>query len=190
MSLLFLGVYGFTNLHAETATHLYRFYFEWERSIPLIPEFILIYFSLNIFLFVPLIWSSEEEILVLGKRASLTILIAGLCFYFFPAPTAFIRQAAVPAWSNFFRILFELDRPFNTFPSLHISFSVLILITVWPAQSLTEKTMTVFWVFLICLSVLFTHQHHVLDIMGGAILAFASAAVFRNRVLERNHASA
>ena len=41
-------VYGLTNYYASGQNELYQMYASWELDVPLIPEMIVIYFTLNI----------------------------------------------------------------------------------------------------------------------------------------------
>ena len=59
--------------------------------IPLVPEFIFVYFSFFPFLLLPL-WLVQQPVLsALGKRQIAGTLICGLVFVLFPANLAFER---------------------------------------------------------------------------------------------------
>src|SRR6266480_1489990 len=78
-----------------------------------------------------------------------------------------------------------MDSPFNLLPSLHAAL-LLLLIDLY-ARNLRGVFLfaAMFWFFLIGLSPLLTYQHHVIDIVGGFVLAGYCFYLFRepSRVL-------
>ena len=67
---------------------------------------------------------------------------------------------------------FEIDLPHNMAPSLHVVYCGLILLTmVSDNKGILIKSVYISWLILICLSTLFVHQHHILDVAAGLILA-------------------
>ena len=166
---LFVLVYGFTNHWASQSSHPYQLWLSFEPSLPLVPEFIFIYFSLNILMSLPIFVLSARSIRALGLSMAVAILIAGAIFFLVPAPIGYQRLSELPRYNTIFQTLYYLDNVANTFPSLHIALSHLTV------RSLCQKNSSLFflwiWFGLICLSVIFTHQHHLIDIVGGFILS-------------------
>ena len=73
LSVYFIVVYGFCNKftaeRAAAGEHIPTFYWEWERSIPLIPAFIIPYMSIDLFfLGAPFLTKSRHELHVLIAR--------------------------------------------------------------------------------------------------------------------------
>jgi membrane-associated phospholipid phosphatase len=167
---LFSLVYGYTNYKAQSAIVKYQFYFEWEKSTPLIGWMILPYISLNIMTFAPLFFMIPSEVRRLGRLMGLATIVAGIIFYFFPAPIVYTRPDYVPYWDFLFKIIFTFDDLSNTLPSLHITYTAQIIFCLWHKLNRLRYFFLV-WFILICCSVLFTWQHHVLDIFSGIILA-------------------
>lgn len=185
LTVLFVIVYGFTNSYASAAPQMYRFYFEWEKLIPLWPEAIFIYFSLNILGIVPLFTLDHREILRLGLSYTFCILIAGIIFYYFPAPVVLDRLNHDHHLGPLFHFLYSLDHPNNSLPSLHITFSYLTVRSISSlarakADSRNGILLLVLWIWfsLIAASVLLTHQHHVLDIAAGILLGELGLRLF------------
>ena len=168
----FLIVYLNCNEAASQSAHLYRISFEWEKSIPFIPVMVVPYFSEY---FLPLLLFfvvTERELHQFAKAMTLAIFISGLIFYFFPAECTLVRPTEFSSFGSWFRLLHSLDKPHNLFPSLHITFSTLSVLMLWnPRVPGWFRTVLAFWLFLICLSVLTTHQHHLADILGGFVLS-------------------
>jgi membrane-associated phospholipid phosphatase len=169
-TVLFVSVYGFTNWVAFQHSYHYQLWHPVELSIPFIPWTILIYLSLQILLNVPAFILSVPELISLSKSMTWATLIAGAFFLIFPSPAGFIRGEVTGTFAPFFHHLYSLDKSANTFPSLHITFSYLFVRIL---NYSAKKWIPFFWgwLLLICLSVLLTHQHHLIDIAGGVLLA-------------------
>ena len=78
--------------------------------------------------------------------------------------------------------LFDIDGPNNLAPSLHILYTYLTVIT------LTQKTNSKkwhIWGALICLSVVFTHQHHIIDILSALILTYPLSKIKASQLFQR-----
>ena len=170
ITILWIILYRYTNHIAQFAAVKYDFSFAWEKNTPLIPWMILPYVSLNIMTFVPLFHLIPSEIRHLGRVMGLATVIAALVFYFFPAPLIHTRPAYVPTWNYFFQLVFSLDDVSNTLPSLHITYSTQLLLALWPKLK-SFRYIYLPWFVLVCVSVLFTWQHHFMDIIAGVVLA-------------------
>jgi membrane-associated phospholipid phosphatase len=169
-SVLFVSVYGFTNWLALKHTWHFELFHPLELQIPLIPAFILGYVSLNVLMWVPAFSMSIDQLHALNRAMTWATLIAGLFFLLMPAPVGFIRTDVTGFFASFYQKLYHLDEKTNTFPSLHITFSFLFVRIILE----TIKKYHVFfwaWFCLIAVSVLLTHQHHLIDIAGGILLA-------------------
>jgi len=166
---LFILVYGTTNYLSQHHWYSFKLYTEWELSIPLIPWFILIYFSLNLLTILPAFLSSEKTLYRLNKCMTFCVLVAGLIFLIFPAPSGFVRKEVTGTFYHFYKNLHAIDFNGNTFPSLHITFAY-IFSKIIVEENKQFWVLFTLWFLLICMSVIFTHQHHLIDIAGGVIL--------------------
>jgi membrane-associated phospholipid phosphatase/rhodanese-related sulfurtransferase len=184
LSVLFLVVYSGCNWITGQRSHVGSFYFEWERGIPFVPFMILPYMSIDLFFIAaPFFCRTEDELRIFSRRVIAAILIAGLCFLLFPLRFAFPRPHAsgwLGAVFNWFR---GVDLPFNLFPSLHAAL-LLLLVDVYARNLRGIFLLAVMaWFFLIALSPLLTYQHHVIDIIGGFVLAGYCFYLFREPTL-------
>lgn len=170
----FVSVYGFTNSRASefTRDELLVFYHPLELEIPFLPGWFLVYMSIGFMLWTPLFFCPLWRWRRFFVAQMLTIFGAGFFFYFFPFDCGFIR--AIPtegAWSGFLEGFYGYDHPHNLVPSLHIGFCTGVLL--WVRGELEGRWYLFFhiWALAIYASVLFTHQHHVIDIVTGIILS-------------------
>jgi protein-tyrosine phosphatase len=64
-----------------------------------------------------------------------------------------------------------MDLPYNLFPSLHIALGALLSVTYARHTRGILRIAVSIWFGLIAASAVLTYQHHVLDVVGGAVLA-------------------
>src|SRR5882672_4161461 len=90
------------------------------------------------------------------------------------------QRSHVGAFFDWFR---GVDLPFNLFPSLHAAL-LLLLVDVYARNLRGIFLLAVMsWFLLIALSPLLTYQHHVIDIVGGFVLAGYCSYLFREPTL-------
>jgi len=180
LSILFLIVYGSCNWISSRRANVGTFYFEWEREIPFVSFFILPYMSIDLFFIVaPFLCRTDRELSVLAKRIAVAIIVAGICFLLLPLRFAFPR----PHTDGWLGALFDwfrgMDAPYNLLPSLHAAL-VLILLDVYFSHTRGFiRVAIMIWFALIALSPILTYQHHVIDIVGGFVLAGLCFWLFR-----------
>jgi predicted protein tyrosine phosphatase len=180
LSLLFLAVYGTCNYIASQQTDVGTLYFEWERYIPFVPLMIIPYMSIDLFFVAaPFLCRDERELATLWKRIVFAIAVAGVCFLFFPLRFAFERPQAsgwLGAIFNWFR---AMDQPYNLLPSLHIALRTILAYHYAQHTAGILRAASHTWFSLIGVSTLLTYQHHVMDVVGGFMLAGYCFYVFR-----------
>src|SRR4249919_1781252 len=180
LSVLFLVVYSGCNWITGQRSHVGSFYFQWERGIPFVPFMVLPYMSIDLFFIAaPFLCRTEEELRIFSRRFIAAIIIAGVCFLLFPLRFAFPRPDANGWLGSVFDWFRGVDLPFNLFPSLHAAL-LLLLVDVY-ARNLRGVLLwaVMSWFFLIALSPVLTYQHHVIDIVGGFVLAAYCFYLFR-----------
>jgi membrane-associated phospholipid phosphatase len=72
-----------------------------------------------------------------------------------------------------------MDAPYNLFPSLHAALLLFLLDSYARKLRGLVRSAVMLWFVLIALSPLLTHQHHVIDILGGFALAAVCFLVIR-----------
>ena len=180
LSLLFIVVYGgcswITGQRADVGT----WYYGWERCIPFVPWLIVPYMSIDLF-FVgsPFLCQSRGELRVLAQRIAFAILVAGVCFLLIPLHLA-VAPPQTSGWTGaVFNVLHGFDQPCNLFPSLHITLqAILANHYARHTKGMTRLACNV-WFSLIAISTLLTYQHHIVDVIGGAVLAVICFYLFR-----------
>jgi protein-tyrosine phosphatase/membrane-associated phospholipid phosphatase len=184
LSVLFLIVYGGCNWITARRANVGTFYFEWEREMPFVAFFILPYMSIDLFFVgAPFLCRTERELSILAKRIATAIVVAGICFLLFPLRFAFPRPPAdgwVGALFDWFR---GMDAPYNLLPSLHAAFTLILCDSYFRHTRGFTRVAIMIWFVLIALSPVLTYQHHLVDIVGGFVLAGYCFYFFRERTL-------
>jgi len=171
--LVFFSVvfYG-AELVARSREEHFRLYFTWEREIPFFPPAYLVYFSVVLLPFlVPVLLRSGERIRIWKKRMTIAIAVAGIIFLLFPAETGYL-PAAAGDWFWVSQLTPTLTGRHNLVPSLHVGLMIIVMYSVWPHLAVRGRALLSAWGVALALSTLFTHQHHVLDVVTGVLLGF------------------
>ena len=158
-----------------------------DDLIPVIPLFVVPYVSLQ-----PLIFASAVLFLLFRIRifqsAAASMIVTFLVSYLFYALLqTYIARPTLTGTDPFTQQIIEVyagDNPFNDFPSLHVALSTILAIHWWRVDRRIGIPVAI-WVGLIVLSTVFVKQHHVADIFGGLILAFATSLFFLGRLVDR-----
>ena len=150
-----------------------------DRAVPVQPAWMLVYGSLYVFVFLPLLVVREEQLLRRAMRAYLTVLtVAYVGFVAYPtvAPwPAEVRGDGFSAWC--LRLQYSLDWRYNCFPSLHVAHSFVSALTCSRVHRGVGFA-AVLWASLIGISTLYTKQHYVVDVIAGTLLAYVAYFAF------------
>ena len=180
-----LTVYLGTNEIALNMERHYGLYFEFEKDIPLVPWMIYLYASFHLLLALNFFIIKDPKVI---KAFTISLMassfIAALVFLSFPGELGFSRVDGIEGYEVMYSFLHEIDHPYNLYPSLHITFSVLTAFAmVDQTRSKLFHWFLFSWVFLICCSVVLVHQHHLFDILTGLVLSFIVIKYVYRRVL-------
>jgi protein-tyrosine phosphatase/membrane-associated phospholipid phosphatase len=181
LSLLFVVVYGGCIWITSHRGDVGNCYFQWERTIPFVPFMILPYMSIDLFFVAaPFLLRTDRELKLFSKRVAAAIIVAGICFLLFPLRFAFPRPHAEGWLGAVFDWFRAMDAPYNLFPSLHAALCLLLVDLYARKLRGVFFVATMAWFVLVGLSPLLTYQHHVIDILGGFILAGYCFYFFRD----------
>lgn len=183
LSAWFMLVYGVSNHLAASRTHVPSWRYEWERHIPFVPIFIIPYMSIDLLFFAaPFLCDTARERRTLAARIVLAVAVAGACFALMPFTLA-IERPTVDGWLGpVFRFLYGFDQPYNLLPSLHIALRTIVADTFARHTRGPAHVASAVWFSLIGFSTVLVYQHHIVDVIGGFILAAVCFYAFREAV--------
>lgn len=183
--MLFLGpffflVWGLCNWITSLRSDVGTFYFEWEKSIPFVPLMIIPYMSIDFFFAgSTFLCSTKAELNTLVKRIIFAILISAAGFLLFPLRLSYERPETSPIFDQSFDLLAFLIGDFNLFPSLHISLRWVIWDVYRRHTRGLLKIGLGIWFVLVALSTILGYQHHIIDVIGGDMVAILTFYLFR-----------
>ena len=148
-----------------------------EHHMPFIPLFILPYLSSGLLLaWLFLRKQTAAQLRLLSQRFNLTTLFAACCFMLWPSRFAFDTPALDAYWlaeqlQPLFALLYSLDDRYNQCPSLHVAYALLAWLAVTAElKTAWQRGLLALWLILLMSSTLLIYQHHLLDLVGAAVL--------------------
>jgi membrane-associated phospholipid phosphatase len=149
-------------------------HFPAELGIPFVPAMTLFYMSIYLlFWMAPFVLRTRREFRALVITTACAIFVGGVGFLLFPADLAFSqpREEELGIWAGMFHLADKLNLTYNLLPSLHVAFAV-ICVAVFSARGpAAGKVLLWFWAAMVAASTVLIHQHHLLDIATGWLLA-------------------
>lgn len=151
-----------------------------DRSLPLAPAWALVYGTVYLFLILlpVLVVRTNDHVRAMFLAYLAVWLTAYVIFLVYPtrAPRPEIAAAdGFVAWG--IRFLYSSDPPYNCFPSLHVAHSFVSALSCYRVHERVGMAGLV-GASLVGLSTLFTKQHYVIDVIAGAMLAWAACTIF------------
>jgi len=84
-------------------------------------------------------------------------------------------------YRQLFQGIFSIDLPFNLVPSLHVVYSTSICLAIASRASHRVQAFLWCWLALLVASTLLVHQHHLLDVVAGLLLAVLARALLEKK---------
>jgi membrane-associated phospholipid phosphatase len=157
---------------------LARLYAPWELQIPLVPAMVVPYLSMYLLFFVAFFLCKDlAELRTLSLRLTVSQVVAAACYLLFPLECGFQRPAIDGMCGVMFRLIDATDRPYNLAPSLHVTTAFIVGSVFVSRTGGATRFVTATWFVLIAASTLFTWQHHLVDVVGGAMLGLGCLRV-------------
>ena len=155
-----------------------------DLKIPFVPWTVLFYLSMNLLLWLaPFILRTRRELqgIVLAQAAATSI--AAPFFLLLPAAAVYPQPDDVAL--GIFAMADKLARwmalSCNFFPSLHVAFTVICASIYGAEASGIGRGLLWCWGACIVASTLLTHQHYLIDVVGGLVLGRAMVTVVYRR---------
>ena len=148
--------------------------FPGEMEIPRINWFVVPYWSIDIMLALsPLLTRRYDEWRALLRRLFWAFTFSCAVFLVLPCRCGFPRSIPDDWTAPLFQLLHFTDLPFNQAPSLHVSEAVIVTpVVLARLSSPWLRAAMVLWIILGSLGTVLVHQHHVVDLVSGAVLGF------------------
>lgn len=149
-------------------------HFPAELAIPFVPAMTLFYMSIYLlFWMAPFVLRTRREFRALVITMAFAILFGGIGFLLFPADLAFAppREEDLGIWAGLFHFADKLNLTYNLLPSLHVAFAVICVAIFSARATVVGRVLLWFWAAMVAASTVLIHQHHLLDVATGWLLA-------------------
>lgn len=156
--------------------HHYNIETRFDLKIPLIPEFLLIYFGCYLFWAVNYILIARQEKENVYRFFTADLISRGICcviFLMFPTTNTRPVIASDGFWNQAVLWLYSIDSATNLFPSIHCLVSWFCYLGIRGRKEIPRwyQIFSMLFAFTVFLSTLFVKQHVIVDIFGGVLLA-------------------
>lgn len=150
-----------------------------DDMIPFIPGFILVYHSWYPFIIAGMIAvfvRSERDFRLLLGHLVIAQALALLIFILFQTQVIRPEVTGTDIWSMLVIKTYEIDQPYNGFPSIHVLSSLIVAWHFGKAYGEKRWIGLLYWMYsgLIILSTLFVKQHMVWDLPGALAVGVIS----------------
>jgi len=175
-----LNFVAYFTIQYLTVTHQYDFLVEFDRLVPFMPQFVWIYHSIIPISFVTMVMVVESRKLFFTGFWSCVLAASILCICHIAFPSFYPRpDFEVSGLSSYLLKLTHLfDKPNNTFPSAHVTFTWLMFWVAFSSQMAKKikffGSLYLLWAIGVSLSTLVLKQHYLVDVLSGIILSFCS----------------
>ncbi len=194
--LLLLGIVGFALPYILSnwwnASREFHFapYLDIELQIPRVNWMIIPYVSAYLMGLASIQCLPYLAQKALMKAINVAGIIGGIIFILFPTELGYFRSPdGLGFWRPVYEILWSLDHPYNLTPSMHVTMAYLMIVPVIQvSKSVFMKSALALWLFLVCLSIVLVHQHHVIDFVTGFALGWlCDIFIYRPAVISYAH---
>jgi membrane-associated phospholipid phosphatase len=153
-----------------------------DRALSPQPAWMLVYGSLYVFVFLPLLVVRQASLFRRVLQAWVMVLsLAYVGFVAYPTVAPWPGQVlggGFCAW--WLRLQYSLDQPYNCFPSLHVAHSFVSALASYRVHEGVGRV-ALLWASLIGISTLYTKQHYAVDVIVGVLIAYLAYACFLRR---------
>lgn len=183
-SFLFLLFYGGASFITDWIPWRVYVAFPFEVGMPLIPAWSIIYVSMPLLLFyciVKLDWVAQWALFAV---LVVELLFACLCFLLLPVQMEYVAGDSTGFWQPLFHFATTLSMENNHFPSLHVTFACTAGLALRRVVSRWQLLLIIVWIGLIAISTIMIHEHHLLDVVAGGLLAIGTEKIVRHRAIK------
>lgn len=187
--ILFYALYGAASFISQYNPFQFRLWLPFEANIPFYPWFSVFYLAVGLpgILLVSNLTTRYEINLLLKIMLGQTA-FASIMFIILPLQLGFQPGATHETTNWFYQLADTVNLERNQFPSLHVTFTVTTSTLLMQYLKPVEKLLMTVVAFCVVLSTLLIHEHHLIDIGGGVLLAWYG--VYRWKTATRTAAAA
>jgi fatty acid desaturase/phytoene/squalene synthetase len=146
--------------------------FPLEQRIPFWHQWSIVYLSMiPMLLLLPFARRHWQALFPVFAALVTQTLIASLAFVLLPVQTNFPPREATGTLAGFFILADAINMDRNFVPSLHVAFALTAAMALSSTVGRIGSMFFFSWAFSIAASTMLIHEHHVVDVVAGALLA-------------------
>lgn len=161
-----------------------------DELIPLRPAWVTIYFLSFLSWILTIVWilaESKRHAYRLCGVYSIIMLVSLICFLAYPVTIQRPEITDGGFFNGWMRFLYAVDSPTNLCPSLHVVISYICWRCTMDCRKIPKwyQWFNLFFLILVCFSILLVKQHFVLDIVVAVIVTEGAIRIGRLTRIER-----
>lgn len=154
----------------------YDFTMDFDRKVPFIPWFVIIYFGCYLFWilnYIMIARISKEHCMRFVFADVISRVVCGI--FFLLIPTTNVRPEVIGSGicDELMRYLYMIDSAENLFPSIHCLVSWFCYVGIRGEKSIPKwyRAFSCIFAIVVCVSTQVTKQHYIIDVIGGIVIA-------------------
>jgi len=168
-------IYWGIQFFMKNAFH-YDFTSSFDRNVPFMKEWVVIYLVCYIFWlgnYIVITHEGKERWFRFVTADIVAKLICGVFFIFLPTTNIRPEVLGTDIFSDLMRFVYNSDPPINLFPSMHCLISWFCYLGLRNSKTVSTpyKWFSFIFAVLVFASTQFTKQHYWIDILGGLVIA-------------------
>lgn len=178
MSIFFALTYSIGSAISLASADQFSLVIPLDSQVPFIPQTAILYLAVGpLLMAAPFVFRTPEKLVPFGAALAVQMIVALAIFTVFPT-SAYEPVYAEANLTGFFMMFADtINLEGNNFPSLHVALAVS---AAWGYSRYISKPWRILlWIIAagIVASALLTHQHVIVDIIGGVLIAVASMGI-------------
>lgn len=174
-ALFFLAVYG----GASWVTGFYpgglRVDLPFERHIPFLPGWAAVYVSMDLLLLLSLfVFRTWKDMVPFALALCAETVVGAVGFLLLPVEVAWPTRVVQGGWADVFFMADTMNLERNYLPSLHVAFACTAALAYAERSGGWARALFGLWAAAIAASTLLIHEHHLVDVVAGALLAWGT----------------
>lgn len=185
-SCFFYAVYWLADRYTGSLAVRHRIDFAFEQLIPFWPWTVLVYMTITpLLMLAPFVLRSRARMMPLFLALCAEVAVAGISFVLYPAelgypPHTVTGWLAVPMAATK-----HVNLTYNLAPSLHVAFAVTAASVLGRHAPKVWRSGLWLWALAIVASTLLVHEHHVIDVVTGILLAATAVKLIHDPLAAR-----
>jgi membrane-associated phospholipid phosphatase len=174
-ALFFLLVYGGASWVTGFYSGGFRVDLPFERHIPFVPAWAAVYVSMDVLLLLSLlIFRTWRDMVPFALALCAQTVVGAVGFLLLPVEVAWPTRVVQGGWAEVFFLADTMNLERNYLPSLHVAFACTAALAYSERSGWLARTVFGAWTAAIAASTLLIHEHHLVDVVAGALLAWGT----------------